>query len=181
VAGPDSRCPKCGPGLLAELDGGNVSRCTKCLGFWVPPEALLLSNIVGRLQELDVQPAQKLEQDQRTGPCPDGHGLLRRARATNEDPYFLERCARCGGIWFDPGEWSRLASDHLLADLTSLWSPAWREHLSEEHNRASLEADLRHKLGGETFEMLERLATKLSDQGLGALALAYLRERLRER
>jgi Zn-finger nucleic acid-binding protein len=107
--------------------------------------------------------------------------LLRRARAANEDPYFLERCARCGGVWLDPGEWSRLAEAGLLADVTTLWSPAWREHLSDEQNRASLEADLRQKLGNQTFELLESLADNLSQQKLGALALAYLRERLRER
>jgi len=38
-----------------------------------------------------------------------------------------------------------------------------------------------HKLGSETFELLENLADSLSEQKLGALALAYLRERLRER
>ena len=59
--------------------------------------------------------------------------------------------------------------------------PAWRERLSDEQNRASLEADLRHKLGNQTFELLESLADSLSEQKLGGLALAYLRERLRER
>jgi Zn-finger nucleic acid-binding protein len=100
---------------------------------------------------------------------------------TNEDPFFLERCARCGGVWFDPGEWTRLLHEGLLPNVTHLWSPAWREHLSEEQNRASLEADLKHKLGDDTFELLEKLADKLHQQNLGALALAYLRERLRER
>ncbi len=69
----------------------------------------------------------------------------------------------------------------LLSDVTTLWSPAWRERLSDEQNRASLEADLRHKLGNETFELLENLADSLHEQKLAGLALAYLRERLRER
>jgi Zn-finger nucleic acid-binding protein len=147
----------------------------------VPPAAFAEPDVIERLKARDLRPARPLEQDHRTGPCPEGHGLLRRARASNEDPYFLERCARCGGVWLDPGEWSRLADAGLLADVTTLWSPAWREHLSDEQNRASLEADLRQKLGNETFELLESLADSLSEQRLGALALAYLRERLRER
>src|SRR5882724_5394888 len=177
----NERCPKCGASALNALEHTIVLRCDKCSGFWVPPLALNEPGIVELLKERDLRPAKPLEQDHRTGPCPEGHGLLRRARVTNEDPYFLERCARCGGVWFDPGEWSRLAEAGLLVDVTSLWSPAWRERLSEEQNRASLEADLRHKLGAETFELLENLAEKLSQQKLSALALAYLRERLRER
>jgi Zn-finger nucleic acid-binding protein len=177
----NERCPKCGPQTLTPVEQTSVLRCRGCSGFWVPPEALTLPGIVELLLEHDLRPERPLEQDHRTGPCPDGHGLLRRARATNDDPFFLERCARCGGIWFDPGEWSRLAAAGLLGDVTSLWSPAWREHLSEEQNRTSLAADLRQKLGRETFEMLERLAQQLTERDAGALALAYLRERLRER
>lgn len=137
--------------------------------------------VIEALKERDEIPKAALEQDHRTGPCPDGHGLLRRARVTNDNPFFVERCARCGGVWFDPGEWTWLASAGLLTDVTTLWSPAWREHLSEEQNRASLEADLRHKLGADTFEQLEKLADRLSELELSGLALAYLRERLRER
>lgn len=177
----NERCPKCGAGTLTPLAQSLVQRCGQCSGFWVPPLAFEEPDIVATLQGLDLHPSAPLEQDHRTGPCPEGHGLLRRARATNDDPYFLERCARCGGVWFDPGEWTRLAAAGLLSDVTSLWSPAWREHLSEEHNRHSLEADLKHKLGAETFALLETLADKLSDQKLAGVALAYLRERLQKR
>ncbi|HVY29461.1 MAG TPA: zf-TFIIB domain-containing protein [Polyangiaceae bacterium] len=172
------RCPKCEAGALTALSSSLVLRCSKCCGFWVPPLAFEEPNVVELLRAHDLLPTQPLEQDQRTGPCPEGHGLLRRARVTNEDPYFLERCARCGGVWFDPGEWTRLAAAGLLShDVTNLWSPAWREHLSEEHYRASLEADLKHKLGAERFELLETLAKRLEEPQLAALALAYLRER----
>jgi Zn-finger nucleic acid-binding protein len=177
----NDRCPKCGAGALTAVEGSIVLRCRKCAGFWVPPLAFEEPGIVELLKERDLHPEHPLEQDHRTGVCPDGHGLLRRARASNDDPYFLERCGRCGGVWFDPGEWSRLADARLLTDVTSLWSPAWREHLSEEQNRASLRADLRAKLGGETFELLETLVDKLSQQNLSALALAYLQQRLRDR
>jgi Zn-finger nucleic acid-binding protein len=177
----NERCPKCGASALNAVEQTIVLRCHQCSGFWVPPLAFNEPGIVELLKERDLRPAKPLEQDHRTGPCPEGHGLLRRARVTNEDPFFLERCGRCGGVWFDPGEWSRLADAKLLADVTNLWSPAWREHLSEEQNRASLAADLRQKLGNDTFEQLEKLADSLSEQSLGALALAYLRERLRER
>ncbi|HYP89897.1 MAG TPA: zf-TFIIB domain-containing protein [Polyangiaceae bacterium] len=177
----NDRCPKCGAGALKTIEGSIVLHCSKCSGFWVPPLAFGEPGIVERLKERDLHPDHPLEQDHRTGVCPDGHGVLRRARVSNDDPYFLERCARCGGVWFDPGEWSRLAEARLLADVTNLWSPAWRDHLSEEQNRAALRADLRSKLGAETFQLLEDLVDKLSEQNLSGLALAYLQQRLRDR
>ncbi len=177
----NDRCPKCGAGALTAIQGSLVLACSKCSGFWVPPLALGDPATAELLGERDLHPERHLEQDDRTGVCPEGHGLLRRARASNDDPFFLERCARCGGVWFDPGEWSRLAAAGLLDDVTTLWSPAWREHLSEEHNRASLRADLRSKLGAETSELLEKLVDKLKEPQLSALALAYLQQRLRDR
>lgn len=177
----NERCPKCGAVALSALEASRVLACSKCHGFWVPPLGFTEPGVVERLKEQDVRPTHPLEQDLRTGVCPEGHGLLRRARVTNEDPYFLERCARCGGVWLDPGEWSRLADANLLSDVTNLWSPAWREHLSEEQNRAALQADLRHKLGDETFELLERLVDQLHEPQPRALALAYLQQRLRDR
>lgn len=177
----NERCPKCKATVLSAFENTAALRCEKCLGFWVRPEALRAPDVMAALGQHDALPTSPLEQDHRTGPCPDGHGLLRRARAANEDPYFLERCARCGGVWFDPGEWSRLAAAGLLENVSDLWSPAWREHLSEEQNRASLEHDLRQKLGDKTFEALDQLASELHERQLGAMALAYLRERLRDR
>lgn len=177
----NERCPKCGAGALAALEGSVVLRCAKCKGFWVPPPGFGEPGVVQRLLEHDLHPAHPLEQDHRTGMCPEGHGLLRRARASNDDPYFLERCARCGGVWFDPGEWTRLSEANLLGDVTTLWSPAWREHLSEEHNRVSLQSDLRNKLGNEIFDLMESLVHKLGDPTQRALALAYLQQRLRDR
>jgi Zn-finger nucleic acid-binding protein len=177
----NERCPKCTAANLAACEDTRALRCERCAGFWLPPEALQEAGVAALLERHDARPSAPLEQDHRTGPCPEGHGLLRRARATNEDPFFVERCARCGGVWLDPGEWSRLSSAGLTANLVDLWSPAWRDHLSEEQNRASLESDLRQKLGDETFETLDRLAAELHDRQLGALALAYLRERLRDR
>lgn len=175
------RCPKCGATALQPLEGSLVLSCPKCQGFWVPPLGFEELGIIDRLKQRDKQPSGSLEQDLRTGVCPEGHGLLRRARVTNEDRYFLERCARCGGVWFDPGDWSRLDAANLLTDVTTLWSPAWRERLSDEQNRAALRADLRHKLGDETFELMESLVQKLGEQNLSALALAYLQQRLRDR
>lgn len=178
-------CPKCTAQLLVAVEGSSTNvgscalRCPGCSGFWVPPEVVVWPGMQELLSELDAHPAQAPGEDKRTGQCPEGHGLLRRARVTWHDPYFLERCSRCGGVWFDAGEWSRAVTDDLLPNLSDIWSPRYRKRLSDEQARASLEVDLRAKLGTELFDLLHALADRLEAHTQRGVALAYLSERLK--
>ena len=180
-----AHCPKCASQLLVPLEGLRAStgasalRCPSCSGFWVPPEVVALPATLEVLSQLDAQPTRAPKEDKRTGQCPDGHGLLRRARVTFHDPYFLERCGRCGGVWFDAGEWSRAVRDDLLGNLSEVWSPAWRKHLSDQQSHESLEVDLRAKLGTELFGLLHTVAERLEVHQHRGVALAYLAERLK--
>jgi Zn-finger nucleic acid-binding protein len=178
-------CPKCMTVLLVAVDGTRAStgaaalRCPGCSGFWVPPEVVAQSASVEVLSQLDSPPSRPPQADKRTGQCPDGHGLLRRARVTWHDPYFLERCARCGGVWFDAGEWSRAVTDQLLLNLSEVWSPAWRKQLSDQQSHEALEGDLRVKLGSELFDLLHVVASRLEAHPQRGVALAYLSERFK--
>jgi Zn-finger nucleic acid-binding protein len=180
-----AHCPKCVSQLLIPVEGVRASsgasalQCPSCSGFWVPPEVVVLPASLDVLCKRDVRPAHTPLENQRTGQCPEGHGLLRRARVTWHDPYFLERCARCGGVWFDAGEWSRSVADELLSNLSEVWSPAWRKHLSDQQSHDSLEVDLRAKLGSDLFSALRSLAEKLESHPQRGVALAYLSERLK--
>ena len=180
-----AHCPKCASQLLVPVEGVRANsgvsarQCPSCFGFWVPPEVVLMPASVDVLTQRDAHPARGLHEDKRTGQCPDGHGLLRRARVTWDDPYFLERCGRCGGVWFDAGEWSRAVADDLLANLSEVWSPAFRKHLSDQQSHQSLEVDLRSKLGAELFDLLHTLADRLAMHPQRGVALAYLIERLK--
>jgi Zn-finger nucleic acid-binding protein len=145
----------------------------------VPPEVVTLPATREILGQRDRRPAAPTNEDKRTGQCPEGHGLLRRARVTLHDPYFLERCARCGGVWFDAGEWSRAVDGELLSNLSDVWSPAWRKHLSDQQSHESLEFDLKNKLGGALFDALHALAEQLEVHPHRGVALAYLSERLK--
>ena len=180
-----AHCPKCASQLLVPVEGvransgASALQCPHCSGFWVPPEVVALPASLTVLSARDVRKAALPLENQRTGQCPEGHGLLRRARVTWHDPYFLERCARCGGVWFDAGEWSRAVADELLGNLSEVWSPAWRKQLSDQQSHDSLEVDLRAKLGSELFSALRTLADSLETHPQRGVALAYLVERLK--
>jgi len=180
-----AHCPKCASQLLVPVEGVRASsgasalQCPSCSGFWVPPEVVPLPASLSILSARDTRKAPSSSELQRTGQCPEGHGLLRRARVTWHDPYFLERCARCGGVWFDAGEWSRAVADDLLGNLSEVWSPAWRKQLSDQQSHDSLEVDLRAKLGADLFSALRTLADNLESHPQRGVALAYLSERLK--
>jgi len=180
-----AHCPKCASQLLVPIDGVRAStgaaalQCPACSGYWVPPELLTLPSTLEILGQRDTRRRPPASEGMRTGQCPEGHGVLRRARVTLHDPYFLERCARCGGVWFDAGEWSRTVSENLLGNLSEVWSPAWRRHLSDQQSHESLEVDLKSKLGRELFDALHALAERLEGHPHRGVALAYLSERLK--
>jgi len=127
-----------------------------------------------------------LEQDHRTGPCPEGHGLFAsRARVTNEDPFFFSSAARAPAAAFGStrGEWSRLADAKLLADVTNLWKPG----LARAPFRRAKIARRSKRIYAKNWVMRPSSSSKnwpesLSEQSLGrASAGVFCEKRLRER
>lgn len=185
-------CPKCKTAELRspiEADGNacateevTILRCERCRGTW------LSQDMIACVAQSDDRPtlndAQELLNaegaDKRTGLCPMGHGILIRARVQLDAPFFLERCAKCGGIWFDAGEWRRLASSHLLRHLQEFWTPTWRRERRENALRDAYLADLRADLGTVLFDKLMGLTEALRDHPHRERALIYLRRELSE-
>lgn len=118
--------------------------------------------------------------DARTGLCPFGHGILIRAKVEIDDSFYLERCPECMGIWFDKGEWNKLAQSHLLERLDTLWDPAWRFRHRQSRERELVRRRLEQSFGAETLGQLDALVDRLGDAAttVRAEALAYLEEKL---
>jgi Zn-finger nucleic acid-binding protein len=153
--------------------------CSRCGGVWLRRGALAALYRSGALEELGVLTRPRREDDLRTGLCPEGHGILTRAKVAWQDPYYIERCSKCAGLWLDAGEWKRLAAQNLIDDIDELWEPAWRRQLQREHSVAALRADLRERLGAELVEKLESVAHELASTPHANVALAFLREEVR--
>lgn len=131
------------------------------------------------MSALDGVPDAAVDGDRKNGMCPEGHGLMSRARVAFHRPYFIERCRTCDGLWLDAGEWTRLSAERLLDHLDDLWLPSWRARIQQEHAAASLQDDLRDKLGAELFDRLHLIAMELVRHPHGDVALAYVRQLIR--
>lgn len=156
-------CPKCRDVELTHPEGraSRLLRCARCRGTWVPKDEARLE-AVGALLESDstIRPGET--GDGRTGLCPEGHGILIRARVEADPGFYLERCPICHGIWFDKGEWGALAQAHLLEHLDELWDPAFR-HKARGVEEAEAVARLERELGPKLFESLEVLGNALRE------------------
>lgn len=165
------------------------ARCTRCHGLWLTREE------IGRLRageatlkpETEETPAVDLEVDRRGGLCPDCGRILVRAflgergeeEGREESGFYLDRCAHCGGIWFDVGEWRELAADPEIDDLSSLWDPEWHRRRLEERNRRAYLARLEERLGADLFLAVESLVERLRDEPEKRnTVLAHLHEEL---
>lgn len=167
------------------------ARCTRCKGVWLTRDEIAQWRSGGGVLELSPteEPPADLEVDKKAGLCPDcGRILVRAALGTASDSesgdggaFYLDRCANCGGIWFDHGEWNELAADEELDDLSRLWDPEWQRRRVEARNRRAYLERLKGRLGGELFGAVQGLLASLREKPeLKGPVLAHLREELGE-
>ncbi len=182
-------CPKCAsyelvpvyhPRAAAREPAPDIRMCPHCGGLWMASTtAIRLIGSDTLLQPIAVDdPEAARARDAKTGMCPNHHGLLIRITIFDDEPYSLERCAQCGGMWFDGGEWERLRTnpqDHRVLD----WDLS--ETLAVAALKDVVERDaLVARYGEALVGQLETLADALRSSEDSAKALAYLRLRLAE-
>ena len=175
------------------------ARCTRCKGVWLTRDEIHQWRAGEGVLKISPSeaPPDDLEVDDRAGLCPDCGRILVRApldhvhpagKARDEGgeegeatPFYLDRCANCGGIWFDHGEWNELAHDEELDDLSRLWDPEWQRRRVEEKNRRAYLERLEERLGSALFASVQGLLDHLREQpALKGPVLAHIREELGE-
>lgn len=170
-------CPKCERSVLKEPSSGTkVLRCYECGGMWLAADEARELALDGTIVDpVSMLPTKAGATDARTGFCPKGHGLMIRARVEiEEDPFYLEQCPQCMGIWFDHGEWNRLASSRMLEHLSDFWNPHWQRRRRAELSEARHRRKLADALGADVLEALDQVAARIKGHPLRNEALAYL-------
>jgi Zn-finger nucleic acid-binding protein len=156
-------CPKC-EAELTPLQRG-AFKCANCGGMFVPPAAL---------SSFEETPAAEGEsRDAAGGRCPHDGTIMTRAEVLND--VHLERCSSCRGVWFDAGEWSRLAESQLLDRLDEFWTVEWRTRQRQQKNAESYDKRLREEFGEELYAELSAIAARLKGHERRSQALAFLR------
>jgi Zn-finger nucleic acid-binding protein len=172
-------CPKCKIATLQSVVAYSSEaprKCDSCGGFWVPIEQI--PKIIQQQEELEtlLTPVEAPDgHDARAALCPNGHGVLSRARVEVEEGFFLDRCVHCGGIWFDQGEWQKIASAHLLSDIANFWTLPWQKKQREAVQEKAYLQWAKETFGAELLTQLSTVATALQGHPQRIAALTLVR------
>lgn len=171
-------CPKCKTVELRASDFSEPFSCNQCRGTWISNEEISKLSVSLLHGDSDKGGADNNSNDQKTGLCPNGHGIMVRAKVDVEDPFYLEKCTRCGGIWFDKGELKRITETQLVTNIADFWTQSWqRKHRKEKDRESFLE--MNEKLfGDDTFNLIMQLAEQLKSHPEKTRALALLKEEM---
>lgn len=173
-------CPKCKTPSLRGMEDNDLPpfflHCQRCRGFWVAMDRIpkVLEEKFAIFKEESPQILDST-QDSATGLCPKGHGILMRARIEDEPAFYLDRCSSCAGVWFDRGEWQRLADRHLLENIADLWTSVWQRKQRENNLRKDYLDWARERFGEDVFPRLLDLAKLLEDHPDRSEAIAFIR------
>jgi Zn-finger nucleic acid-binding protein len=171
------KCPKCLSSDLRKKSFSEPYFCPECGGIWVRKEDLSRMNYNFFEASEDDFPDHNVR-DSKTGICPVGHGIMIRAKIEGESPFYLERCSACGGIWFDRGEWQRIAGNHFLKNLPDFWSLSWQRKQKQEKNRRQYLQQNEELLGLELFNSILALSENLKLHPEKSRALAFLQQEI---
>jgi Zn-finger nucleic acid-binding protein len=169
-------CPKCNNQNLRKRGFDSPFNCSTCGGMWLEYENL--PNFIKSLKSSINTQTDKNLNDEKTGLCPSGHGILLRAKIDIDEPFFLEKCGTCGGIWFDNGEWQRIANNNLSESISEFWCRSWQIKQSKEKSRKNYLKINRNFLGSELFEELMRLSEILKKHPEKGRAIALLQQEI---
>lgn len=184
------QCPKDKtPELTDQVLSGDlpVKECPECGGAWIPPEHYQewrdrhFQDVSGKLPSLtDAMHYSPAPLDARAALCPDCGCFLSRARIGIQNPFYVERCPRCKGIWCDQGEWEVLEKLGLHRAIEQLFSSEWQarvreQELAERERQATID-----KLGEDLAKQVFALAELLENHPNGDFGVAYLMRRFEQ-
>jgi Zn-finger nucleic acid-binding protein len=147
----------------------------QCGGVWIYLQQLPAVSEAGLAEPSAVGGQEAEDQDVKAGLCPEGHGILIRARVEVDQPFYLDRCFKCGGVWFDSGEWQRLATHHLISALPEIWTQEWQDRQRAEKEHESYIDWARSVFGDDLASKLCEVATALANHPRLDEALAFVR------
>ncbi|HEY9622538.1 MAG TPA: zf-TFIIB domain-containing protein [Crinalium sp.] len=160
-----------------------VKHCPTCDGSWIPAENY--HDWKEQQPATDRKPLPpplnmdygRSPLDTRGALCPECNCYLARAKVGSKNPFYIERCVNCGGIWCDRGEWDVLETLGLHAHIEILFSNEWQFRVkeaeqAERERRATVE-----KLGDELANRVFELAELLENHPNGDFGVAYLMRR----
>jgi Zn-finger nucleic acid-binding protein len=176
-------CPVCQEGTLShcELESNlYANSCSKCGGVWISASQYeqWLQVHGENLPEKPPEQGVNLESEEKPGAkfCPECKYILMKYKVGHGVSFSLNRCAHCGGIWFDKNEWQIMKSRNLHDDVHLVFSQAWQSAVRLEEHKSAMEHILAEQLGDADLQEIRRIRNWLQSHPKSAELYAYLIE-----
>jgi Zn-finger nucleic acid-binding protein len=95
--------------------------------------------------------------------CPTCGTILIRFKVSHEIDFSLDRCGKCGGIWFDSKEWEILKSHGWHDDIHRIFSRPWQAEILRQEHQKNRERILIEKFGMEDLAEVRRIKSWLNN------------------
>jgi Zn-finger nucleic acid-binding protein len=163
--------------------------CQECAGDWIPghnyqtwkserPHIKADPDVLAKNYHLQYTPSSL---DAKAAPCPECGRIMARGKVTLKQPFYVEHCLTCGGIWCDRGEWAVLEKLELHANIAQIFSNAWQAQVRASHMNELERQAVIDKVGVEMAQRVFDLADLLAKHPNGDFAAAYLMRRFESR
>jgi Zn-finger nucleic acid-binding protein len=102
---------------------------------------------------------------------------MARGKISLREPFYLEHCLACGGIWCDRGEWEVLERLNFHTNIPLLFSGSWQASARASHTNELERQAVIDKVGVDLAQRVFELAEILAKHPNGDFAAAYLLRR----
>ena len=152
------KCPVCKTVALHSLESEELPQrliCDTCGGQWVK-SFQYWKWLKTHGESLPEKPAEEgvqlpVSDSTKAKLCPECGHLLTMKKVGHGVDFHVDRCATCGGIWFDRNEWEILESRNLHDDVHFIFSSTWQRKVSDEENQRTYEKRIETLLGEQDF------------------------------
>jgi Zn-finger nucleic acid-binding protein len=162
-----------------------TKHCPNCAGEWIPghnyqiwrserPTTPPNHDVLVQNYHLPYTPSPL---DAKAAPCPECGSMMARGKITLKQPFYLEHCLCCGGIWCDRGEWEVLEQLQLDTNIAQIFSNAWQAQVRASHLHQLERQAVIDKVGVDMAQRVFDLADLLVQHPDGDFAAAYLMRR----
>ena len=178
------KCPLCKQHSLwkQELEVGlQAQSCKNCQGIWMPGlqywEWVQTRSDKEREGLAAPEVALPVEETGRAKLCPECGHFLRRFKVWPNVKFYVDRCAGCNGMWFDPDEWVYLKSKGQEAQVHEFFGELWQEDIREEEARQWLEDMYLERFGTEDYDRIREIRRWLWEHPNQATLMAFLTDK----
>lgn len=151
-------CPVCHTAILTPThleDALKAQQCRHCDGHWLSADDYwrwFQQHGPTLLEKAPDGPTLELAEPMRVTFCLDCGDLMLKYRVGHGVAFHLDRCSRCGGIWFDQNEWTALEQRNLHDEMHFIFSDSWQRKNRQDQLRQVAKDAFRSALGEENFK-----------------------------